>query len=408
MKRPVALEPIALGDSSPLPTRDPCIPGMEIVMRLRHAKRRGATLMFALLLMVALVAAAAFSVDIGYIVTVQTQLQNAADASALAAVAELKQPYVQYSQPLVSKSAQTTILNNAMSSAIAEAERVAALNQAGSASSLTVLDADVVCGFLDGSNVFHQTPPDSDFPNSVRVTVRRDSQANNPVQTFFAGALGQPSASLSALGQATLYSNVSSFTDNKSVNGTLLPVAFDIRLWQQFLQNGSSGGTQVTKGGNGQPQLQIYPDSAGYGGFGLVSIGPPATDVPSYRTWIDNGPSPSDLSYLISNNLVPVSPSSPQYWAAGPGMKSTLVNDFASVMGQPRLVPLYDGSLPPSGNGYPIVAFAGVTITQATGDGSNMNISVQPMAVSDPTALGGSPAGSSTATFSFSPPCLTK
>jgi hypothetical protein len=48
-----------------------------------------------------------------------------------------------------------------------------------------------------------------------------------------------------------------------------------------------------------------------------------------------------------------------------------------------------------SGNGqgryYNIVGFVGVTISQADGDGSNMIISVQPIAVVDPTSVIGSP-----------------
>jgi hypothetical protein len=35
---------------------------------------------------------------------------------------------------------------------------------------------------------------------------------------------------------------------------------------------------------------------------------------------------------------------------------------------------------------YAIVGFVGVTITQATSSGSNMNISIQPSAIVDPTA----------------------
>jgi hypothetical protein len=62
----------------------------------------------------------------------------------------------------------------------------------------------------------------------------------------------------------------------------------------------------------------------------------------------------------------------------------------------------YDGSLS-TGNGYPIVGFAGVTVSEATGRGANMNISVQPMVVNDPTAVGGIPAGTGSLppTFSF-------
>ena len=50
-----------------------------------------------------------------------------------------------------------------------------------------------------------------------------------------------------------------------------------------------------------------------------------------------------------------------------------------------------------TGNGqnatYAIVGFVGVTITQAAGSGSNMNISIQPSAIVDPTAVFSNLAG---------------
>jgi hypothetical protein len=57
-----------------------------------------------------------------------------------------------------------------------------------------------------------------------------------------------------------------------------------------------------------------------------------------------------------------------------------------------------------SGNGanttYKVVGFAGVTIVQATGKGSNMQVTIQPMMVTDPTATtSGSSWGSSTNSF---------
>jgi len=375
-------------------------------------ERRGAVLPLAVFLVIVILAMAAFAVDVGYIILVRAQLQKAADAAALAAVEQLMQPYVQYSSPGQTAAQQTQILNNATAAALAQAKKFAGFNRAGSVSSLALNDADVVFGFLDAQNNFSPNPPDTRFPNSVQVTVRRDAQANGALTLIFGSLLGKGSASVTALGQATMMTDPNNFTGSKGIDSLFIPVALDVRIWKQFMQNGTSpsANNQVLTGPNGQPELQVYPDSSQFGSFGLVSPGPPASDTPSYRAWIDNGPTPADLTYLDTHNLLPVSPQQPAYWAAGPGMKSTLQTDFASIMGEARLVPLYDGSLGSQGNGYPIVGFAGVTITQATGRGSNMNISVQPALVIDPTAVGGSPAGTSglPPTFSFAPARLTK
>jgi hypothetical protein len=78
-------------------------------------------------------------------------------------------------------------------------------------------------------------------------------------------------------------------------------------------------------------------------------------------------------------------------------------------MGKPNLLPLFMPASAPSGmqalsvgpyqaasgNGqnatYAIVGFVGVTISQADGSGNNMDISVQPYAVVDPTAVVSNP-----------------
>ncbi len=150
-----------------------------------------------------------------------------------------------------------------------------------------------------------------------------------------------------------------------------------------------------------------------------MSTGAPASDTPSYRSWIDNGDTPSDMQYLENNNLMPVSPSSPKAWAGGPGMKSTLQSNFAGAMGQPRIIPVFQPvSTSPyqaaNGSGsnttYNIVGFVGVTITQADGRGSNMNISVQAATISDPTLIVSTvPAGEgSSSPATVLPPKLTQ
>ena len=128
--------------------------------------------------------------------------------------------------------------------------------------------------------------------------------------------------------------------------------------------------------------------------FSAINIS--GSGLTAFRTWIDSGPAPSDIQYLLDNTLLPVSLSAPAQWKGGPGMKSTLQTDFASQLGKPNLIPLFKPvSTNPyqaaTGNGsntyYSIVGFAMVSISQADGRGSNMNISVQPMTVNDPTAV---------------------
>jgi hypothetical protein len=170
---------------------------------------------------------------------------------------------------------------------------------------------------------------------------------------------------------------------------------------------------RTSTGPNGNPQLQVYPFGTDTpGSFGLLDVGAPTNNSPAFRSWIDDGSTPNDISYLLNNNLLPVSPSSPEPWKCGPGLKSTLLSNFQGQIGEPNLIPLFApvSATPDSnyqaatGNGqnatYAIIGFAGVTITEATGSGQSMNISIQPMAITDPTSvvLNPSPARASNTT----------
>src|SRR5205823_12638876 len=124
--------------------------------------------------------------------------------------------------------------------------------------------------------------------------------------------------------------------------------------------------------------------------FGRLDSGPPTNNTPAFRSWIDVGETPNDINYLLNHNLLPVYPSAPQPWKVGPGLKSTLLTDFQSVIGRPSLLPLFapvngdpTAYQAASGTGqnatYAVVGFVGAAISSATGNGSNMNISVEPI-----------------------------
>ena len=52
-----------------------------------------------------------------------------------------------------------------------------------------------------------------------------------------------------------------------------------------------------------------------------------------------NGMSPGDIQYQQTFGLLPVSPSDPKPWKAGPGMTDTLVSNFADVLNKPNMIP---------------------------------------------------------------------
>ncbi|HEV3235362.1 MAG TPA: pilus assembly protein TadG-related protein [Gemmataceae bacterium] len=370
----------------------------------QSAQRKGAIVPLAALLMGLMVGMLAFSIDIGYMCAVKAELQNAADAAALAGANQLETLYVQYYSPGATN--QSSVYNLATSdttnasSPIPTAQRFAAYNQAGGVH-INVPASDITFSYNDGTNA--PVPASTIlFPNTITVTTRRDSTANSPLGLFFAKIFGMSTADLTATASATIYAgDISSLQVISGVNAHILPVALDINVWTNYSQNNFASpwlAGKTSAGPNGNPQLQIYPDNTNTpGSFGLLDVGTPSNSAPAFRSWIDDGATPNDISYLLTNNLLPVSPSSPEPWKCGPGLKSTLLSNFQGQIGEPNLIPLFApvSSLPnytaATGNGqnatYAIIGFVGVTITQATGNGSNMNISIQPMAINDPTSI---------------------
>jgi Flp pilus assembly protein TadG len=361
----------------------------------------------------------AFSIDVGWMVLVKSDLQNTADAAALAGAEKLQQLYVLYNMPGQTSQAQilaAATTNSSSSSPMATAEKFASLNRAGNVN-ITLLDQDVSFGFTDAQGNY--TSPYSGFPNTIQVTVRRDGTANGQLGLFFGGVLGLSNINLEVTARATIYSGtVNSLQVIPGVGAHILPVALDYKIWDQFYSTGQSPDGTIHKNAvNGSPELHVYPCPGNApGNFGLLDTGPPQNNVPAFRNWIDNGQTPNDISYLVNNNLVPVSLSSPKSWKCGPGLKSTLVSNFDSVMWDPNLIPLFVAvEYPSAANGYTyiaasgtgqnatyaIVGFVGVCVSNATGNGGNMDISIQPTAVVDPTAviLNNLPAGTQTSPF---------
>jgi Flp pilus assembly protein TadG len=374
-------------------------------MRLPHRQvsRRAATAPFFAILIIILLGMTAFSVDVGYMVVVQNELQNAADSAALAGASQLMLPQV-------SGTNKNSLASTAVTNATTEAQKFSLLNTGGGVY-LNLASSDVTIGTQASSGgAVTAWSSGSTFPNAVQVTVRRSSSVNGPLSLFFGPVLGTPTWTGSATATATYSSasyTVTGFNPgSSSTNPLLLPITVNVDTWKTLVTTGQSpDGTihddytavlptsttqapnNVTTGGDGIPELTgVYPDNTTPGNFGLLDIGPPANDSPTFENWILNGPSPSDMAYFGSNGLQATA-ASPATLKGGPGWKSVLQTDLQAIIGQPRIIPLYSSYTGQGSNTYyTIVGFAGVTIVNATGRGSNEVITFQPMIAVDTTA----------------------
>jgi Flp pilus assembly protein TadG len=167
----------------------------NISAKLRSEK--GVTLVYVAILLVVFLGMTALAVDIGYLMVSRNELQNAADASALAATRKLGSIY----EPMSYTAQQSYVCDpNAI---IPVAQATAASNMAAM-QSVTVLSADVVIGTWDPTTkVLTQT---LNQPDAVRVTTRRDNTpgVGGRVGTFFARIFDQNEVDVSATATAAL------------------------------------------------------------------------------------------------------------------------------------------------------------------------------------------------------------
>jgi len=140
---------------------------------------------------------------------VRNELQNAADAAALAATQQLGHFYEGKRTPIDISSIRDTI--------ISEAKNTAQGNKAAGVSIGTVLDADITIGKWNAAA--KSVTPTPGYDDAVRVTVRRDSSANGKIQTLLAGIIGVTSQDVMAMGTASLTGQSTSFE-----NGLPIPL----------------------------------------------------------------------------------------------------------------------------------------------------------------------------------------
>lgn len=155
-------------------------------------RQAGIAMITVLVSLVALIGASALAIDGGMLWTARTQVQNAADAAALAAGRSLIDPVT----PAVTLAA-------AEAAAISQASQ----NEAVSTSSVTVLATDIRYGDWDLTSRSLDTSVDLTDPEQVtgvEVRTRLDTSTTGPVPAFMSRVLGHTSFDVSAIATAYL------------------------------------------------------------------------------------------------------------------------------------------------------------------------------------------------------------
>ena len=155
----------------------------QFIHRLKD--QRGATAVIVAIMLVVLIGFAAFAVDIGYLYATKNELQNIADAAALAGAGELGHIYGDLTgsaQSYVMDTNDKIAVRDAAKSVVEEGRNIAGWHN------IDIFDVDILINKWDpavgvfSSNIYEQ-------PTAVRVIARREG-ANTAVATFFARILG--------------------------------------------------------------------------------------------------------------------------------------------------------------------------------------------------------------------------
>ncbi|MHB8901263.1 MAG: pilus assembly protein TadG-related protein [Thermoguttaceae bacterium] len=308
----------------------------------RGQRRRGSILILVALAAIPLMGMVAFAVDYGYLLKARTDLQRGADAAALAGVLSL-QPDAYANQDLA---------------AVREAVRSYASANVGS--SFTVPDSDIVIGRFEPSTVYTNLQIlSTGICDTVRVTLRRDGTTNSRAPLFFARALGFGEASITVTATAALQKAV-----GLKAGTHILPFAVPETEW-----NSLATGAAWKIYGDGK-----ITDSTGQtipGNWGTIDVGSHNNSTDALNQQILNGITQSDVDALYSYGTIPnnthIGAFDAMWLDADSGLSIGLKQSIDQVIGQQRLVPIYDSIVDAGGDNMQahIVNWGVVTVTAA-------------------------------------------
>ena len=145
----------------------------------RRLRREGAVAYLVMLMMAALIGIAAYAIDTGHLYKVRTELQNVADASALAAAKEL--------------DGSSTGITNAIAMVQAQSDLGDGIGNKAYHDQVEIAEEDIEFGHWSTKTStwtsYGSAPSDEQATtaNGIRITARRNSDNGGAVHTPFSG-----------------------------------------------------------------------------------------------------------------------------------------------------------------------------------------------------------------------------
>ena len=361
--------------------------------------RDGAILPLIAICLTVIFAFVAFAIDLGRICVTRQQMQHAADSAALAAVNQLIAAFGDFG---TSGNANPEQLAKNMAVA------VAAANQMGGQSGV-YLDAtrDIRLGqhSIDPDTGQVTTTWGTPPYNVVEVTVHRDGplgQRDGALPLLFAPILGKTQGNLLVTSRAAFIPGERFRKDeNSRGNIMVLPVAMQEDSWNSAIIASSPDRlswnpdtNSVERGGDNAVEFDIYnsldkrlaPGQFGTGGFGSFS-----NSTKDLIRQIESGLNYDDLQAFGGTLSVD---EEPIVIEASPGNLSGIEDAVATIVGELRVIPLFESITGSGGDtSYIVTGFGGIRIMEVNFKGKEKYIRVQAAAVSFDGIL---PGGSTT------------
>jgi Flp pilus assembly protein TadG len=381
----------------------------------RDSRRRGVILLLTAVMLVFMVGLLALAIDVGYLEVAKAQLQQAADAAALAATAELIDDN---SLSGVSNLSDEITKARSMAVQYAAANPVCLAIPTVDPNSSNSTAGDVVVGYLSNPSDRTQAFDFSDLnqSNAVQVTVQRTTAENGEVKLFFARIFGSDSYAVRATATAAMVNSFSGFQAPKDgTNLEMLPFAIDKQTWDAMLAGGGTDNwawNQATgtysSGADGIREVNLFPQGTGSpGNRGTVKIGTNNNSTATVESQILYGITPAQLAQMPGGTLA-LNSQGVLLLSGNPGISAAMKDDLSSIRGEPRILPIFSNVTGPGNNAvYTIVGFAGVRVLDVvlTGAMSNKHVTIQPANITTEGGIAGS--GNSTY-FVHSPPWIVR
>lgn len=279
---------------------------MLVGQNISKNRRTGAVMVFALVILVVLIGFASLTLDVGALYNTRADLQNAADAAALAGASMLAEDAMMEIRYAKQKYA-TEILQDVFERASTVAANVTSFG----GKPVVLNGSDVITGWIDLTSPSSpiDTGKAASLTNAVHVVAHRSKESpSGPVDLFFASIFGYSHAEVSASATAAFDDRVSGY--DPAGDADLIPITIGLKVYGQELLKladayGFAADTgEVHKQSDGIPEINLYPLSTSPGNFGLLNIGNDNQSVGGTGTQIENGVPPEKLEKEIGEPLL--------------------------------------------------------------------------------------------------------